>query len=101
MDVLTDISYGHPWGCLAADKDVDKWFETADMLLPNVIMVSTIPWLARFFAIPVIGRLVMPSDKDKTGAGRILGQVKDLLLMAIINPGIQCRQRSGSKAIRP
>ena len=73
MDVITDISYGHPWGCLAKDEDVDKWFETADLLLPNVIMVSTIPWLARLIAIPVIGRLVMPSDKDKTGAGRLVG----------------------------
>jgi hypothetical protein len=100
MDVLTDISYGHPWGCLATDEDVGKWFEDAELLLPNVIMVSTIPWLARLFAIPVIGRLVMPSDKDKTGAGRILGQVKDLLFIAIINPGIQSCQRGGSKAIR-
>lgn len=79
MDVLTDISYGHPWGCLARDEDVDKWFETAELLLPNVIMVSTIPWLARLFAIPVIGRLVMPSDKDKTGAGRLLGVVKEVV----------------------
>jgi hypothetical protein len=79
MDVITDISYGHPWGCLTKDEDVDKWFETAELLLPNVIIVSTIPWLARLFAIPVIGRLVQPSDKDRTGAGRLLGLVHDLL----------------------
>lgn len=73
MDVVTDISYGHPWGCIANDEDVDKWFETAELLLPNAIMVSTIPWLARLIAIPLIGRFVMPSDKDKTGAGRLVG----------------------------
>jgi hypothetical protein len=72
MDFTTDIAFGSPWGCLAKDEDVDKWFESADLLLPNVIMVSTIPWLARLFSIPVIGRLVMPSDKDMTGAGRLL-----------------------------
>lgn len=72
MDVTTDIAFGRPWGCVERDEDVDKWFETADLLLPNAIMVSTIPWLARLFAIPVIGRLVMPSDKDKTGAGRLI-----------------------------
>jgi hypothetical protein len=76
MDVITDIAFGSPWGCLPKDEDVDKWFETAELLLPNAIMVSTIPWLARLISIPVIGRLVLPSDKDKTGAGRLIGYVK-------------------------
>jgi hypothetical protein len=72
MDFTTDIAFGSPWGCLAQDEDVGKWFETSELLLPNVIMVSTIPWLAKLFAIPIIGRLVMPSDKDQTGAGRLI-----------------------------
>ena len=73
MDVTTDIAFGHCWGCLTKDEDVDKWFESNELILPNAIMVSTIPWIARLFAIPVIGRMVMPSDKDLTGAGRLLG----------------------------
>lgn len=72
MDVTTDIAFGQCWGCLAKDEDVDDWFASAELLLPNAIMVSTIPWLAKLFQVPVIGRLVMPSDKDKTGAGRLL-----------------------------
>jgi hypothetical protein len=76
MDFTTDIAFGHSWGCMAKDEDVDKWFESATVVLPIVIMVSTIPWLARLFSIPIVGRFVGPSDKDKTGPGRILGYVE-------------------------
>jgi hypothetical protein len=72
MDVTTDIAFGQCWGCLAKDEDIDKWFESSELMLPNAIMVSTIPWLAKLFQILVIGRHVMPSDKDKIGAGRLL-----------------------------
>ena len=78
MDVTTDTAFGHCWGCLEKDEDVDKWFESNELLLPNAIMASTIPWMARLFAIPVIGRMVMPSDKDRTGAGRLLGYIRQL-----------------------
>jgi hypothetical protein len=76
MDFTTDIAFGHSWGCMAKDEDVDKWFESATVVLPIVIMVSTIPWLARLFSIPIVGKFVGPSDKDKTGPGRILGYVE-------------------------
>jgi hypothetical protein len=72
MDFTTDIAFGNPWGCLAKDEDVDKWFESATVVLPIVIMVSTIPWLAKLFSIPIVGKFVGPSEEDKTGPGRIL-----------------------------
>ena len=75
MDVTTDIAFGRCWGCLAKDEDIDKWFESNEILLPNAIMVSTIPFMAKFFRIPIIGRLVMPSEKDKTGVGRLIRSV--------------------------
>ena len=79
MDVTTEISFGEPWGCLAKDEDVDKWFESNEEILPNGIMFSTIPWMASLFSIPVVGRLVMPSDKDPTGAGKLLGVIKEIV----------------------
>jgi hypothetical protein len=72
MDFTTDIAFGTPWGCLANDEDVGKWFESATVVLPIVIMVSTVPWLAKLFSIPIVGKFVGPSEKDKTGPGRIL-----------------------------
>lgn len=75
MDFTTDIAYGSPWGCLANDEDVGKWFESAAVVLPMVIMMSTLPWLGRLYSLPMIGALVGPSEKDKTGPGRILRYV--------------------------
>ena len=72
MDVTTDTAFGRAWGCLVRDEDVDKWFEMNEMILPNALMVSTIPWLANLIQVPIIGKFVMPSDKDKIGAGRLL-----------------------------
>lgn len=72
MDVTSDIAFGRAWGCLEKDEDVDKWFTGNEIVLPKGILVSTIPWLTRFLAIPVIGRLVMPSESDPNGAGRLI-----------------------------
>jgi hypothetical protein len=72
MDVTSDIAFGKPWGCLPRDEDVDKWFESNEIVLPNAIMFSTIPWMAKFFSIPMFGRMIMPSEKDSGGAGRLL-----------------------------
>lgn len=54
------------------DEDVDKWFECAEIVLPNAIMFQTLPWMAKLFSIPVIGRMFMPSEKDATGAGKLI-----------------------------
>jgi hypothetical protein len=72
MDTTCEIAFGKPWGCLTRDEDVDKWFECAEAVLPNAIMFQTLPWMARLFSIPVIGRTFMPSEKDATGAGRLI-----------------------------
>lgn len=79
MDVTCDIAFGQPWGCLSKDEDVDKWFETNEIVLPNAIMFSTIPWMAKLFSIPLVGRMVMPSEKDPTGAGRLLFIIKEIV----------------------
>jgi hypothetical protein len=73
MDFTTDISFGRPWGCLEKDEDVDRWFASGELLLPTFKMVSTLPWIAKLISMPVIGRLLMPSDTAKTGTGRLLG----------------------------
>jgi hypothetical protein len=78
MDFTTDIAFGNARGCIAEDEDVDKWFESAEIVLPLVILVATIPWLAKFFAIPIVGKFVGPSQHDKTGPGKILRYVNPM-----------------------
>lgn len=79
MDIITEIAFDRTWGCLAADDDVDKWFESMELVMPSSIRASTIPWLASLFSIPLLGKMVMPSDKDPTGAGKILGIAKEIV----------------------
>jgi hypothetical protein len=43
MDVTSDFAFGHRWGCLPGDEDVNKWFESNEIVIPNAIMFSTIP----------------------------------------------------------
>jgi len=72
MDVTTDIAFGQPWGCLPNDEDIDKWFEVNEEILPHGVMFSTIPWMAKVFSIPFFGKMVMPSEKDSSGPGRLI-----------------------------
>jgi hypothetical protein len=76
MDAITDIAFGEPWGFVAADEDIGEWCKSIETVMPTANMVSTLPWLSRFLNIPIISQMIMPSDKDKTGPGRLLGCVK-------------------------
>lgn len=73
MDVITDISFSQTWGCLESDSDVADWFKTQEIVMPAAIQISTIPSLANLLRIPFVGKMVMPSDKDEKGAGKLLG----------------------------
>lgn len=79
MDVITDIAFGNPWGCLLHDEDIDKWFESMELQMPIAMRASTIPWLADLFSIPIFGKMVMPSENDPLGAGRLLKIAKDIV----------------------
>ncbi|KAH8654015.1 pisatin demethylase [Tricladium varicosporioides] len=79
MDVITDISFGQTWGCLDTDSDVADWFKTQETVMPAAIQISTIPWLAKLLRIPFVGKMVMPSDKDEKGAGKLLGIAKSIV----------------------
>jgi len=77
MDVITELAFGHSWGCLPRDEDVGSWFESNEKMLPRGIMFSSIPWLAKVFLIPAIGRLFLPSETEAVGSGRLIKVLKD------------------------
>ncbi len=79
MDIIADISFGHTWGCLREDDDVEGWFESFEMNLPFAFRASAIPWIQSFFNIPFIAKLIFRSDKDEFGPGKMLGIVKQIL----------------------
>ena len=79
MDTITDLAFGHTWGCLEQDKDVNEWFRSIELYLPLVASLSTIPFLNTFFNLSIISKLVMPSEKDAAGPGRLLRLTNDIV----------------------
>jgi hypothetical protein len=75
MDVITDIAFGSTWGCLTGDEDVGGWFEGTEQVMTAALWVSSFPILNKLLNIPFIARMIMPSDKDATGSGRLMGFV--------------------------
>lgn len=75
MDVITDIAFGAAWGCLSSDEDVGGWFEGTEQVMTAALWVSSFPILNRLLCMPFIARIIMPSDKDATGSGRLMGFV--------------------------
>jgi len=86
MDVITDLAFSQTWGCLEQDRDVDDWFRSMELFLPLAARASAIPFLASLFGIPFISRLIMPSDKDEAGPGRLLRVTKDVVNARFASP---------------
>jgi hypothetical protein len=79
MDAISDLAFGRTWGFLEQDKDVEEWFRTIEDNLPFAATLSTIPFLASFFANSFIANLIMPSEKDSAGLGRFLRITKEVV----------------------
>lgn len=79
MDVITEIAFGQSWGCLLVDADIGGWFASMELVMPNAFKASTIPRLADLVRLPFIGRFIMPSEKDKTGPGRMIAVAKEVV----------------------
>jgi cytochrome P450 len=86
LDVITDLAFGHTWGCLQQDKDVDNWFGSMEVFLPLAMRVATIPILASLFEVPFIAKLIMPSERDEEGPGRLLRVSRDIVNARFASP---------------
>ena len=73
LDIITDMAFGEPAGFLAEDGDLFQYLETMSGALPKFEWVSALPWLNSMLRTPILSRLVMPSPKDKSGVGHLMG----------------------------
>ena len=72
LDVIGDISWGKPFGYLETDKDLYDYNTINMTSLPVMDLISVFPWLGRLaHSWPL--RLVLPSEGDKVGFGRLMG----------------------------
>jgi hypothetical protein len=72
MDTITNIAFGEPWGFIAANEDIGEWYKSIEKIIPAANMISTLPWLSHFLNILFISRMIMPSDMDEKGSGKLL-----------------------------
>ncbi|KAK8136687.1 cytochrome P450 monooxygenase [Apiospora sp. TS-2023a] len=78
LDVISDISWGRPFGHLRADRDVDDIARSSEegMWFFNIVLATG---LYRLLHHPLIARYVGISIKDATGFGRLLRNARDII----------------------
>ncbi|KAK1833684.1 cytochrome P450 monooxygenase lolP1 [Podospora conica] len=87
LDVISDVSFGAPFGFLAEDKDLFQYNEINASAVPVMNMLQSMPWLTNIvYRWPF--RLALPSDGDNVGFGR---------LMSVAKSYVDARLRPGSK----
>jgi hypothetical protein len=79
LDIITDLAFDAPFGDIDRDEDVHQYIQSTEETLQTAIMLSTIPALNSFINLPIIGDMIFPSSKDKTGPGRLIRLVSLLL----------------------
>ncbi|KEZ40403.1 hypothetical protein SAPIO_CDS8267 [Scedosporium apiospermum] len=76
LDVISDVAYSEPFGCLPTDSDVFGYVAAIEESLGAIMLVSTMPKL-KWIMDSIVMRMFMPSDTDKRGYGRVIGICKE------------------------
>jgi hypothetical protein len=83
LDALSTMAYGAPLGYLATDTDVYQYIETSEKVISAAMIVTVFPWLNRVLTSPIMKSL-LPSEKDPTGFGKIIGFVTLLAIPTVV-----------------
>lgn len=96
LDVISDIAYSEPFGCLATDSDAFGYIAAVEENMPAIMFVSAIPRLNWILKSSIV-RMFMPSDKDQLGFGRVMGCVASSPV-PLLTPSLpSCRRRARCK----
>lgn len=70
LDVISNLSFGKPFGDIATDSDVHRYISTMEVQMPSIILASVLPWMLHLMGSPLL-RWMLPSEKDMYGIGRV------------------------------
>ena len=78
LDVISDISWGRPFGHLQGDRDVDDIARSSEegLWFFNLVLATG---LHRILHLPLVARHVGVSVKDATGFGRLLANARAII----------------------
>lgn len=72
LDIITDLAFDVPFGDIDSDEDIHLYIQSTEETMQAAIMLSTIPAMNSFLNLPIVGDMIFPSSKDKTGPGRLI-----------------------------
>jgi cytochrome P450 len=78
LDVISTIGFGQPFGDIKADADLNDYIKSGEEGL-TVVTLSVALGLTPYLQWPPIARLLGPSEKDKSGFGKMLATARGLI----------------------
>jgi cytochrome P450 len=78
LDVISTIGFGQPIGDIKADADLNDYIASGEVGL-TIVTLSAGLGLTPYLQWPPLARLLGPSDKDKTGFGRMMATARSLI----------------------
>jgi cytochrome P450 len=78
LDVISTIGFGQAIGDLKADADLNDYIASGEIGL-TIVTISIGLGLTSYLQWPPLARLLGPSEKDKTGFGRMMATARNLI----------------------
>ncbi|KAF2691046.1 cytochrome P450 [Lentithecium fluviatile CBS 122367] len=78
LDVISTIGFGQAIGDLKADADLNDYIASGEVGL-TIVTLSAALGLTQYLQWPPLARLLGPSEKDKTGFGRMMATARTLI----------------------
>jgi cytochrome P450 len=85
LDVISDIGFGQAFGDLEADTDVHNYIRSGEQGL-RFLNITCALGILPILQWPPLARLIGPSEKDKSGHGKILATAQRLIDARLMQP---------------
>ncbi|KAF2183831.1 pisatin demethylase [Zopfia rhizophila CBS 207.26] len=85
LDVISTIGFGQAFGDLKADADLNNYIHSGEQGLA-VVTVSAALGLTSFLQWPPVARLLGPSEKDRSGFGKMMATARGLIDSRLTQP---------------
>ncbi|RYP05775.1 hypothetical protein DL764_003592 [Monosporascus ibericus] len=78
LDVISNVGFGEPFGNLRSDQDVNEYAKAGEIGL-RVTTVGLALGLTWFLQLPLVARILGPSENDVVGFGRMIRNARSIV----------------------
>ncbi|RYP72212.1 hypothetical protein DL771_004342 [Monosporascus sp. 5C6A] len=78
LDVISDVGFGEPFGDLRMDQDVNEYAKAGEIGL-TVTTIGLALGLTWFLQLPLVARILGPSENDVVGFGRMIRNARSII----------------------